>query len=231
MVEALQAGSLPFPRCTRPPTAAPGFGPIIVGFADHGQFAYEARVYLRWQLEDGVSFEARLAICKAKVPPLRRLTVPRGELTALTLLSRLILSVTIALQKLDTPPVSSIMLSDINCSISAVNTTRPLLPYFQNRVAEIKDNMDQVKKYCPMEDVFYVPSALNPSDISTRATLKVSEIGPGSFHQSGPSFLSLGRDSWPVTRDFSANDVPEDEVRVRDKTVFCAAARANFLPH
>ena len=150
VVEALQAGSLPFPRCTRPPTAAPGLGPIIVGFADHGQFAYEARLYLRWQLEDGVSFAARLAICKAKVPPLRGLTVPRGELTALTLLSRLILSVTIALQKLDTPPVSSIMLSDSKCSISAVNTTRPLLPYFQNRVAEIKDNMDQVKKYCPM---------------------------------------------------------------------------------
>ena len=36
------------------------------------------------------------------------------------------------------------------------------------------------------------------------------------------------RYSWPVTRDFSISDVPENEVRISDKTVFCAAARANF---
>ena len=154
--------------------------------------------------------------------------MPRGELSSLTLLSRLVLCVVLALQKLDTPPISSIMLSDSQCAIGAVQSTRSLLPYFQNRVAEIRDTMDQVAKYCPMEDVHYVESALNPSDMSTRAIAKVSELGPGSLHQTGPEFLSCPRSSWPVTKDISPNLIPEDEYRVRDKFVFCAAARSNF---
>ena len=229
MVETLQAGDLPFHRSTRPADAAPGVGPSVVGFADYGQLAYEARVYLRWELSGPSSaFSARLAICKARVPPLRGLTVPRGELTALTLLSRLVLAVIMALQKLDTPPVSSIMLIDSKCSLCAVQTTKPLLPYFQNRVAEVRDNMDQVRKLCPMEEIHYVESALNPSDMSTRATAKISELGPDSLHQSGPNFLCLPRSDWPVSRDYSPSDLPTDEVRIRDRVVFSAAFRANF---
>ena len=229
ITEALQAGDLPFPRSTRPTNAVPGVGPTVVGFGDFGQLAYDARVYLRWQLEgDGESFCARIALCKARVLPLRGLTVPRGELTALTLLSRLVLAVVLALQKLDTPPTSSIMLSDSKCSVSAVDSTRSLLPYFQNRVAEVRENMSQIRKYCSVEDIHYVESALNPSDLSTKAAPKVSELGPDSFHQTGPYFLSLPRSSWPVSRDISPGDIPEDEFRVRDKMVFTAAARINF---
>jgi hypothetical protein len=209
MVETLSAGDLPFHRSTRPDDAIPGVGPSVVGFGDYGQLSYEARVYLRWQLTGSTSsYSARLAICKARVPPLRGLTVPRGELTALTLLSRMVLTVVLALQKLETPPVSSILLTDSRCSLSAVDTTRPLLPYFQNRVAEVKENMEEVRKYCPMEDIYYVPSALNPSDMSTRSTAKISELGPDSFHQSGPEFLSLPRSDWPVSRDYCSSDLP-----------------------
>ena len=52
MVETISAGDLPFHRSTRPPGAAPGIGPSVVGFGDYGQLAYEARVYLRWQLPE-----------------------------------------------------------------------------------------------------------------------------------------------------------------------------------
>ena len=105
MTEALRGESLMFPRSTRPVNAKPGVGPVVVGFSDHGQYAYEARVYLRWELEEGSDdeFAARLAICKAKVPPLTGITVPRGELNALTLQSRLVLRVVSALQRLDHP--------------------------------------------------------------------------------------------------------------------------------
>ena len=75
-------------------------------------------------------------------------------------------------------------------------------PYFQNRVAEIKENMLLTSKLCEMEDIFYMESKLNPSDISTRTTSKLNEIGPGSFHQCGPKFLSLSREELPVTRKF-----------------------------
>ena len=75
------------------------------------------------------------------VKPPRGMTVPRGELTALTLQSRLVLRVVSALQMLDIPPVGSIMCCDSKCAISATHSTRSLLPYFQNRVAEVKDNI------------------------------------------------------------------------------------------
>ena len=229
MVETLECPVLPFPRSTRPPNAVPGLGPSVVGFSDYGKIAYEARVYLRWQLAESTElYCARLAICKAKVPPLRGLTVPRGELCALTLLSRLVLSVVIALQKLDHRPVSAVMLVDSKCSISALQTKRALLPFFQNRVAETKENMEQVAKFCPMEEVHYVETGLNPSDMSTRATAKMSALGPDSFHQSGPEFISLPWEEWPVSREFSASELPSDEFIVRDKPVFSAAIRANF---
>ena len=156
------------------------------------------------------------------------MTVPRGELTALTLLSRLLLSVVIALQKLDYPPTSSILLVDSQCAISAVDSTRALLPYFQSRVAEIKENMRHVRQMCPLEDIHYVESSLNPSDLSTKGTARILELGPDSFHQLGPAFLSLPRSSWPVTRDSSPTEVPEDECMLRNKFVFSAAFRANF---
>ena len=79
-----------------------------------------------------------------------------------------------------------------------------------------------------MEEIQYVKSALNPSDLSTKATARVSELGPESFHQTGPDFLSLPRDSWPVYSNFDPVDIPADELRLRDRLVFSAAARFNF---
>ena len=79
-----------------------------------------------------------------------------------------------------------------------------------------------------MEDIHYVESALNPSDMSTRATANIAELGPDSIHQSGPEFLCLPRSVWPVSRDFCKVELPSDEVRARDGVVFAAALRTNF---
>ena len=230
IAEALKGDTLPFHRSTRPANAKPGVGPVVVGFSDYGQHAYEARVYLRWQLEDDADddYAARLALCKARVLPLGGMTVPRGELTGLTLQSRLVLRVVSALQRLDIPPVSSVLCCDSKCAISATHSTRSLLPYFQNRVAEVKDNIEQIQKFCPVEEIQYVESSLNPSDISTKATATLDGLGPDSFHQLGPTFLCLPRDKWEVSCDFAREDLPDDEYRVRDKFVFSAAMRINF---
>ena len=217
LMETLQSGDLSFPRCVRPPNAVKGKGPVLIGTCDFGVNGYDARVYLRWELEEAAdsgynnctaagsgcndcseqtataTYGTRLAICKVRVPPLQGLTVPRGELSSLLMLSRLMLAVVGALKPLDYPPTSGIMLSDSKCSISSVYSSKVLLPYFQNRVAEIKDNMLQFRKNCHLEEIHYVESALNPSDISTKGTVHIRELGPGSFHQTGPIFFSLCR--------------------------------------
>ena len=92
-------------------------------------------------------------------------------------------------------PASVIMLSDSKCSISAVDTTsRVLKPFFHNRVSEIIENMTEMRKYCPVEDIFYVSGDLNPADLATRDKAVVSDLGPDSLWQKGPHFLRSRRD-------------------------------------
>ena len=76
-----------------------------------------------------------------------------------------------------------------------------------------EENLDLVAKKCQVEKVHWVQSDLNPADLLTRGTASIQDIGPFSFHQKGPKFLSSPRESWPVTRSFVPVDIPEDEVR------------------
>ena len=225
IAEALEHVQLTFNRSTKPNDAVPDLGPTIVGFSDFAEEAFDARVYLRWQRtssSDVEHYSASLALCTARVPPLDGLTVPRGELTGLCLQSRLVLVVAAALQKLDVKPVSAVLLCDSQCSINAVDTRRKMKPYFQHRVSEIKENMNLTRQYCPTEEIQYVESKLNPSDLSTRATCKLADLGLGSFHQVGPDFLSSPRAEWPVSRDFDKRVLPEDEFKVQEPKVFKA---------
>ena len=83
--------------------------------------------------------------------------------------------------------------------MAAVKSKRVLAPYFQNRTAEILDNTSQISKYCPVEEIHYIESVLNPSDLSTKPGCMLAELGPGSFHQIGPDFFSWRRDLLPVS--------------------------------
>ena len=64
-------------------------------------------------------------------------------------------------------------------------TSSKMLPFFQNRLAEIHENLDVVAKYCQVEKVHWVESALNPADLLTKGTASIRDIGPGK----GPIFF------------------------------------------
>ena len=69
-------------------------------------------------------------------------------------------------------PRGVIPLSDSKCSISAVDTTtRVLKPFFHNKLAEIIDNMAEMRKYCPVEEIHYVAGDSNPADLATRGNV------------------------------------------------------------
>ena len=59
------------------------------------------------------------------------------------------LSVILALSKLEHPPSNSLMLVDRICSISAIDTKIVLKPHFQSVV----DNMDHIRNYCELEGI------------------------------------------------------------------------------
>jgi len=233
VTEALTVGVLPFPRSCRPENAV-GVGPTVVGFGDGALSGFGGSVYLQWQVEcchtDGYcdgrgagDFDANLIMSKARVCPLKGYTVPRSELCGALLTSRLLLSVVKALQKLDEVPIAAEMILDSRCVISALEmNSGKMLPFFQNRLAEIHENLDLIAKMCPIGPVNWIESKLNPADLCTRGTVSLGDIGPGSFHQKGPKFLSCSRENWPVVRDFVLEDIPAEETRCRRLNIFAA---------
>ena len=220
IAEAVQSDSLCFPRSVKPSTAKGN--PLVTGFGDGAFPAFSASVFLQWQIEcvHGLEecdqdYDASLLWAKARVTPLSGYTIPRSELSGTVLESRMCLRTVKALDRESSmKPAGVIMLSDSKCSISAVDTvSRALKPFFHNRVSEIIENMTEMKKYCEVEDIAYVSGELNPADLATRDKAVLSVLGPNSFWQKGPSFLGSRRDTWPVTRDFTRPDVPDEEVR------------------
>ena len=100
-----------------------------------------------------------------------------------------------ALAKLEEKPSGAVLLMDSRCVISALEVTSGnLLPFFQNRVAEVLENLEAISKYCPIEPVHWIPSADNAADLLTRGDVKLEDLGPTSVHQCGPKFLSLPRE-------------------------------------
>ena len=221
LTEAIKAELLKFPRKTKPKNAIGS--PILVGFSDGALQAYDANVYVRWELEEpdsqGFKFSVTLLCAKAKVTPRAGCTTPKSELNGTTLLSRLVKSAARAM--VDTPSCV-VCAGDSQCVISCLEISASRLkPYFHNRVSEIKENFDDLKKICPVEDLYYIPGSMNPADIATREDGKLVDIGIDSEWQS-PSFLKESRECWPLTRDFVRTGPPPEEVRNKVMSIFAS---------
>ena len=225
IAEAVVGEMLVFPRRSRPDRAVGS--PRCVGFGDGAFPAYGGCVYLVWETlsnacdvkvcnddKCGEHFSAHLILGKSRVTPLRGYTVPRSEMSGAVLTSRMMVRVIKALQSTSTPPSSAIMLLDSECTISTLeNSSSSLKPFFNNRRAEVIENLEKASKLCEVEEVHWVSSDNNAADILTRGTAKLSDIGPDSEWFGGPNFLSCRRESWPVHRDFVRQSPPEDEVK------------------
>ena len=75
-----------FPRCITP-TSAIGL-PMLCIFADASREAFGACAYVRWKISNG-EYDVRFMAAKSRVAPLKELTIPRLELQAAVLATRL----------------------------------------------------------------------------------------------------------------------------------------------
>ena len=91
-------------------------------------------------------------------------------------------------------------------------------------MTEIRENFDDIRKICEVEDFQYIPGKMNPVDIVTREDGKLDEIGINSEWQS-PSFLKKSCESWPHTRDFIKTEPPVEEMRKKSSAT-CLAIQA-----
>ncbi|XP_018375979.1 PREDICTED: uncharacterized protein LOC108769463, partial [Trachymyrmex cornetzi] len=170
------------------------------GFSDASQLAMAAVVYVRVETPD---FEIRVNIvcAKTKVAPLKKLTIPRLELNAALMLSRLMTTVQTALALEDKP---IFMWTDSSVVLTWV-TSHPAKwkDYVRNRVSTIQDML-------PSASWQFVSGKENPADCATRG-LSAQDLERHRFWWSGPSWLRQKLINWPKIKSNPSASVNLEE--------------------
>ena len=179
----------------------------LQGFSDASQEAYAAVIYLKVVTSDAV--QVRLVASKTRVAPAKGMTIPRLELLAALLLSKLMVSVRCALEP-------ELALNDPSCFTDSKVTlywiqgqTKEWKQFVQNRVREIRRLLPiHVWKHCSGHE--------NPADIPSRG-MNLSELVNNPLWLNGPKWLcNSGGEKLQVDEDC----VPEgclDEMKVTSR--------------
>ena len=149
---------------------------------------------------------------ETRVSPLKGTSIAKMELQGMVQCARLLKT---AVEALPFHVERVVLMGDSMCSIMAArNDGVVFLPFFQNRVQEIRGHLQDIKGRVGMlEEVLKVPGSLNPADLATRPGTKPEDMGENSRWQRGPRFLVQPRVDWPVHIPDNVGAIPEDEIR------------------
>ena len=158
---------------------------MLIGFCDGSTKAYAAVIYLRYQLENE-KYDTMLVVSKSRVAPLEkpnssRYTVPRLELLGCLILSRLMETVRNAL-KSDIDILQSRYYTDSTINLYRIKGLNKEFKQF------VRNRLQEIRSKSRIEDWYYVPTNLNPSDLPTRGCL-LSELNTNNQWIFGPEFL------------------------------------------
>ncbi|XP_076686033.1 uncharacterized protein LOC143378078 [Andrena cerasifolii] len=153
------------------------------GFADASERAYAAAIYLRVVDTDGC-VRTQLITAKTKVAPLKRVSIPRLELSAATLLTKLMALTCGSLGLTDT---TIHLWSDSTITLAWIqgHPTR-WKTYVANRVSEIQRTLPGARWH-------HVASKDNPADCASRG-LPPSQLPEFSLWWTGPAWLTSSAD-------------------------------------
>ena len=149
-------------------------------FSDASTKAYGAVGYLR--RGTCTSF----VIAKARVAPLKPLTLPKLELMGATIAARMF---TVIKSSIGDAIDSVYMWTDSQIVIHWLNSEKKLKQFVSNRVIEIRN-------ICPAKCWRYCPSADNPADLITRG-ISLSTLQEAVIWTHGPEWITR-EEQWPV---------------------------------
>ena len=185
-----------FTRSTKPKDAVGE--PVLVVFSDASERAFGACAYIRWKIAGG-SFKTNLLVAKSRLAPIKKLTIPRLELNAALLASRLNRFITkesaMSFARRYFIVDSEIVRAQIQKESYGFSTFTGV------RVGEIQ-------AWTEKNDWYWVEGSKNISDIISRGC-DPTELGPDSVWQNGPPFLEANEEEWPLKQTFSGADLPD----------------------
>ncbi len=171
------------------------------GFSDASSTAYGAAVYLRLLHEDS-TISVALITAKARVSPVKAVTIPKAELVAAHLLAKLIKHVA-HLLKISTDHLfawtdSMIVL----CWLQKPPAT--LKTFVANRVSDIQEHLTA-------SHWRHVSTTQNPADLLSRG-LAADQLVNSKLWWEGPPWLVKAPEEWPVKLPTKLSRLPEIKV-------------------
>ena len=187
-------------RCVKPKGFSCASAFEIHNFSDASSYAYGACSYLRIVNEKSQSI-CSFIIGKARLAPIKPVSIPRLELTTAVLAVRLN---NVVVRELDAEFCVSYFWTDSIAVLHCIkNKSKRFPPFVANRLSliEIHTEIDHWR---------YIPSAINPADIASReasaeATSKLQTWLDGPSFLSKPTISSFGDaplDTFEPTADF-----------------------------
>ena len=180
--------------------------PILCVFADASQEAFGACAYVR-QKKDDDTHAVKFVAAKSRVAPIKQLTIPRLELQAPVLASRLAKSI---------QEESRLQFTDVkfftDSTITSAwirNSSRSFKPFVSSRVGEIQSTTDP-------NQWNHIASEDNVADDPSQG-IRVNEL-QGRW-MNGPQFLRLPEDQWPIQQ---TPPPPEEDMERRQIHVLTA---------
>ncbi|XP_034936335.1 uncharacterized protein [Chelonus insularis] len=171
------------------------------GFSDASQLAMAAVIYIRSIGPDN-KIHSTLVCSKTRVAPLKKLSIPRLELSAALLLAKLLKYVH---QILDVKPTHIYLWTDSTVTLTWIQAHPSRWKEFvRNRVSAIQD-------LSPNSVWRHVPGKSNPADCASRG-LTISQLQKHSLWWTGPQWLIKDESTWP-TQEFKFDSQAQIEER------------------
>ncbi|XP_042230825.1 uncharacterized protein LOC121872224 [Homarus americanus] len=212
--ELAHLGKLSVPRCLKTACAKEIISAQLHTFCDASQAAYGAVTYLR-MVDSGGSIQCSFVYGRAKLAPLKQLTIPRLGLCAAVLAVNA--DRTIRREMTMTIHESYFWTDSMLVLQYIANSSRRFQTFVANRIAVIQElsRTDQWR---------HVGTSLNPADDATRG-LPVLDLVAGSRWIRGPDFLLSVEEWWPKGKELPAvlNDLLEVKREVHQRSVVALA--------